>query len=171
VLAVVIASRPAAFRIERSIVIAAPPAAPFARVNDFHEWPAWSPYERKDPQMKRTYDGPRSGPGAVYAWAGNGEIGEGRMTILQSDEPSLISIQLDFLKPFAATNTATFAFTPAPGGTKVTWAMDGRNGFMGKAISLVMNMDQMVGGDFEKGLVALKAAAEGSATASAGRAS
>jgi hypothetical protein len=167
---IAVATRPSAFRVERSITIAAPPAAPFARVNDFHEWSTWSPYEKKDPQMKRTFDGPRAGTGAIYAWAGNAEVGEGRMTILRSEAPSLVEIRLEFFAPFAATNTATFAFDPAPGGTKVTWAMDGRNGFLGKAISLVLDMDAMIGGDFEQGLVALKTLAEATATARAGAA-
>lgn len=160
VLVLFVATRPPAFHVERSITIAAPPESAFARVNDLHAWGAWSPYEQKDPQMKRTWDGSPSGTGAVYAWAGNGEVGEGRMTIVQSDAPSRIAIKLEFFRPFAATNTATFTFVPTPEGTRVTWAMDGRKNFVAKALHLVMNMDTMVGGDFEKGLVALKTLAE-----------
>lgn len=166
-LVIVVATRPARFRIERSIAIAAPPETPFAQVNDFRAWGAWSPYERKDPQMTRTYDGPPAGTGAVYAWSGNHEVGKGRMTIVRSESPSALAIELEFFEPFVATNTATFAFVPVPGGTRVTWAMDGRNGFLGKAISLVMDMDAMVGGDFEKGLAALKSVSESRATANA----
>jgi hypothetical protein len=159
-LALFVATRPPAFHVERSISIAAPPESAFARVNDLHAWGAWSPYEQTDPQMKRTYDGPPSGTGTVYAWNGNNEVGEGRMTIVQSDAPSLIAIELEFFRPFTATNTATFTFAPTSAGTGVTWAMDGRKNFLAKALHLVMNMDKMVGRDFEKGLVALKTLAE-----------
>jgi hypothetical protein len=155
-----VATRPATFHLERSITMAAPPEGAFAQVNDFHAWGAWSPWEKLDPQLKRAYSGAPSGTGSVYSWAGNAEVGEGRMTIEESDEPSLIVITLEFLKPWTATNTATFTFAPAPEGTKVTWAMDGRNNFMAKAFCLVMDMDKMVGGDFERGLAAMKAAAE-----------
>ena len=161
VLVAVVATRPDTFHVERSITIAAPPERAFAQVNDFHAWGGWSPWEKKDPQMKRTYGGAPSGTGATYAWAGNNDVGEGRMTIERSVEPSLLVIELQFLKPFAATNTATFTFTPTPGGTKVTWAMDGRNNFVAKAVHLVMDMDTMVGGDFERGLAAMKTNAEG----------
>ena len=160
VLVLVVATRPSTFHIERSITIAAPPERPFAHVNDFHRWGAWSPWEKVDPQMKRTFSGAPEGAGAVYAWAGNNEIGEGRMTIEQSDMPSQVFIKLEFLKPFAATNTATFTFAPVPTGTKVTWAMDGRNNFVAKALHLVMDMDKMIGGNFEQGLAALKTVAE-----------
>lgn len=155
-----VATRPPAFHIERSIAIAAPPENAFAQVNDFHAWTAWSPWEKMDPQLKRTYAGAASGTGAVYEWSGNNKVGEGRMTIEKSDRPSLISIKLEFIRPFAATHTATFTFAPGNEGTKVTWAMDGRNNFMAKAFTLFMNMDKMVGGDFERGLAALKTVAE-----------
>ncbi len=158
-LLVVIAFQPATFHIERSIAVAAPPTAAFAQVNDFHAWGKWSPWEKLDPGMKRTYEGPSSGVGAKYAWVGSKEVGEGRMTIEQSD-PSRIAIKLEFLKPFAATNIATFSFAPANQGTKVTWAMDGKNDFMGKAFHLFMDMETMIGPDFEKGLADLKTAAE-----------
>ena len=168
VLGVVVATRPATFHVERSITIAAPAESAFAQVNDFHAWGSWSPWEKKDPQMKRTFDGAPAGAGATYAWAGNNEVGEGRMTIERSVEPSLVAIKLEFLKPFAATNAATFTFTPGPAGTKVTWAMDGRNNFVAKAVHLVMDMNKMVGGDFERGLAALKTVAEhGTAKANA----
>src|SRR5262245_4956787 len=160
----VVATRPPTIHIERSITIAAPPEHAFVHVNDFRAWPSWSPYEKKDPQMKRTLSGPPAGTGAMYAWAGNNEVGEGRMTIVESNQPSKVGIKLEFSKPFAATNTATFTFVPGPGGTKVTWAMDGQNTLMSKVISLFMNFDKMVGGDFERGLVALKTIAETQAT-------
>lgn len=162
VLAVVVALQPATFHIERSILVRAPSDFAYAQVNDFHAWRAWSPWEKLDPQMARTYSGEASGTGASYAWRGNKEVGEGRMTIERS-EPAQIVLKLEFLKPFAATNTATFSFTPGSQGTKVTWAMDGRNTFLTKAMHLVMDMDKLVGKDFERGLEALKAAAEASA--------
>lgn len=163
VLVVVIALQPSKFRIERSIDMAAPPEAAFAQVNDFHAWSKWSPWEKLDPNLKRSFEGPSSGAGAKYAWTGNDEVGEGRMTIEQSQAPSQIRIKLEFLKPFAATNQTHFTFAKTPAGNKTTWAMEGENGFVSKAFSLVMNMDELVGKDFEKGLAALKATAEAEA--------
>jgi carbon monoxide dehydrogenase subunit G len=160
VLLVVIALQPAAFRIERSATMAAPPAAVFAQVNDFHNWEAWNPWQKVDPTARNTYSGAAAGPGSTFAWQGNKDVGEGRMTILESRPNELVKIKLEFLKPFAATNTADFTFVPSGGQTRVTWAMSGENGFMGKAIGLVMNMDQMVGGQFEKGLADLKSIVE-----------
>jgi hypothetical protein len=161
IFAIFVATRPSALHVERSTVIAVPPAGAFAQVNDFHAWAAWSPWEKLDPQMKKTYGGPASGTGATYAWDGNNKVGAGRMTIEKSDKPAQISIKLEFLRPFTATNQATFTFSPSPEGTKVTWAMDGKNNWMMKAFHLFMNMDKMLGGDFERGLAAMKAAAEG----------
>lgn len=159
-LVLVVVTRPATFHVERAITVAAPPDNAFALVNDFHAWPAWSPWEKLDPNMKRTFEGPSAGVGAQYAWSGNDDVGEGRMTVEKSDQPSQIGIKVEFLKPWAATNQTTFRFTPAAGGSKVTWAMDGENDFMAKAASLFMDMDKLIGGDFEKGLAAMKMAAE-----------
>jgi hypothetical protein len=159
VLSIVVALQPATFHIERSATIAAPPALPHALVNDFHAWTGWSPWEKLDPAMNRSYEGSPAGVGAKYAWSGNDDVGEGRMTIEQST-PRQISIRLEFIKPFAATNRATFAFTPVPEGTKVTWAMDGDKNFASKAFGLVMDMDEMIGADFERGLASMKAVAE-----------
>jgi len=159
-LLVVIALQPAAFRIERSATMAAPPAAVFAQVNDLHNWEAWNPWQKVDPAAKNTYSGAAAGPGSTFAWQGNKDVGEGRMTILESRPNELVKIKLEFLKPFAATNTADFTFVPSGGQTRVTWAMSGKNGFMAKAIGLVMNMDEMVGGQFEKGLADLKSIVE-----------
>jgi hypothetical protein len=167
-LVIVILTRPATFHIERSITMSAPPETAFAQVNDFHAWPAWSPWEKLDPQMKKTFEGPPAGVGAKYAWAGNDKVGEGRMTMEKSEKPSTIGIKLEFLKPFEATNDTTFTFAPAAGGSKVTWAMDGENTFMGKAASLFMDMDKMLGDDFEKGLAAMKTAAEAASKAAPG---
>jgi hypothetical protein len=166
VMVVVVATRPGPFRIERSIRIAAPPSAAFPLVNDFHRWGAWSPWEGMDPNMKRFYEGAESGPGAVYRWSGDSKVGEGKMTIEQS-RPEKIVIKLEFFRPFKATNTATFTFTPDAGGTNVVWAMDGHNNFMAKAFHMVMDMDKLVGKDFEKGLAAMKAEAGKTAVASA----
>jgi uncharacterized protein YndB with AHSA1/START domain len=164
----VVATRPSTFHIERSITIAAPPENAFARVNDFHAWAAWSPYERLDPQMTRTFGGAASGTGATYAWTGNDEVGEGRMTIEKSDAPSRVSIKLEFFRPWVATNVATFTFAPVPEGTKVTWAMDGQNNFGAKAASLFMDIERIVGGDFERGLAGLKTVAENASQPNAG---
>ena len=156
----VVAMQPADFRIERSAAIAAPPADVFAQVNDFHNWTAWSPWEKLDPALKKTYSGAAAGGGAVYEWAGNDQVGTGRMTLTDSQPSNLIRIKLEFIKPFEATNTTEFLLTPDGGGTKVTWSMTGNNNFMAKAAGLFMNMEKMVGGDFEKGLAQMKTVAE-----------
>jgi uncharacterized protein YndB with AHSA1/START domain len=160
VLLVSVVLQPADFRIARSTTIAAPSATVFAHVNDFHRWEAWSPWAKLDPAMKTTYKGAPAGTGAIYAWAGNGKVGEGRMTLTESRPPELIRIKLEFFKPFAGTNTAEFTFKAGGGGTGIEWTMRGRRNFIMKAMGLVMNMDKMIGGDFEKGLANLKALAE-----------
>jgi uncharacterized protein YndB with AHSA1/START domain len=161
--ALLVASRPAAFRVERSTTIAAPPEAVFPLVNDFHAWPRWSPYEDRDPSMARDYSGADAGEGAVYGWDGNDDVGAGRMTITESVPNERLAIRLEFLRPIVATNEVEFTFAPAGGATRVAWAMDGRNGFVGKLIALLMDMDAMIGADFEKGLASLRAAAESDA--------
>jgi len=154
---------PAEFRVARSTTIAARPPDVFAHVNDFHKWRAWNPWGKLDPAMKETYAGSPAGAGAVYAWTGNGKVGEGRMTLTESRPSELIRIRLEFLKPFAATNLAEFTFEPQQGErTRVTWSMVGKNTFAGKAMSIVMDMDKMIGGNFEKGLADMKAVVEGS---------
>ena len=152
--------QPSQFRIERKTRIAASPAAIFAQVNDFRKWEDWSPWDKIDPNLQRTYDGAPAGVGAKYAWVGNKQVGEGKMTILESRPGELIQIKLEFLRPFAATNTAEFNFQPEGQNTVVTWAMVGNNNFMGKTFGLLMNMDKMIGKDFEKGLAAMKGLAE-----------
>ena len=131
-LVVVIVTRPDTFHVERSVNIAAPPERAYSQVADFHRWSTWSPWEKLDPDMKRTYSGAPTGAGAEYAWTGNKQTGEGRMTIVDAAAPSRIAIKLEFFKP-AATNQATFVFAQTATGTKVTWAMDGKNNFMAKA--------------------------------------
>jgi hypothetical protein len=161
VLVLVVALRPAAFRYERSIDIGAAPDAVFAEVNDFQRWRAWSPWEGLDPDLKRSYSGPPTGRGAMYGWqSDNDKVGEGKMTIEESDEPKRISIKLEFIKPFAAVNTAAFDFTPNASGTRAVWTMTGENSFMLKAFTLFVNMDELIGKDFERGLAALKQVAE-----------
>ena len=157
---IIASTKPDTFRIERSIVINAPPEKVFPLVNDFTAWPAWSPWEKKDPALKRDRSGPPSGKGSVYAWEGNKQVGKGRMEIIESTPPSRVLIKLDFISPFEAHNTADFTFSPEAGGTTVTWAMFGPNIFMSKVMSTIMSMDKMVGKDFEEGLRNMKAAAE-----------
>jgi uncharacterized protein YndB with AHSA1/START domain len=117
-----VSTKPNSFRYERSTVIAAPAAVVFAQVNDFHKWQAWNPWGKLDPATKETFSGAESGLGAGYAWAGNGNVGEGRMTIMESRPNEFIQIKLEFVKPFAATNTAEFTFVPQGDQTKATWA-------------------------------------------------
>ena len=157
---VVVSMQPSEFRVTRTATIAAPAAAVFAQVNDFHHWEAWSPWAKLDPAMKQSYEGAPSGTGAIYAWAGNNQVGEGRMTIMESRPSDLIRVKLEFLKPFAATNTAEFTFIPEGDQTTVTWSMAGKNNFIAKAVHLFMDMDTMVGGQFEKGLARMKSAVE-----------
>jgi uncharacterized protein YndB with AHSA1/START domain len=159
-LVLVVATRPSEFRVARTATVSAPAAVVFAQVNDFHNWPAWSPYAKRDPAMKQTFDGAPAGVGAIYAWSGNHEVGEGRSTIIESRPGELVRIRLEFLRPFAATNLAEFTFTPEGDRTVVTWALIGRHNFTGKAVGLVMNMDRMVGADFENGLAQMKQVAE-----------
>lgn len=161
--ALVVARRPGTFHVERSTVISAPAARAFAEVNDFHNWAHWSPYEKLDPELKRSFSGSSAGQGAVYGWSGNGKAGEGQMTITSSTPPAQIKIRLAFTRPFAAVNEASFSFQPTPEGTRVTWAMDGHNNFGAKLFQLIVNMDKLVGGDFERGLASLKAIAEAEA--------
>jgi len=163
VLVVVIATRPSEFHLERSATVAAPPAAVFPLVNDFHAWRRWSPWEKLDPALKREYSGPSAGTGAVYAWQGNDDVGAGRMTITEGVPDELVAIRLEFLRPFQTTNAARFTFDEAEDGTRVTWGMNGTNGFVAKAFGLVFDVDALVGKDFEAGLAAMKAAAEADA--------
>ena len=160
VCAAVVATRPASFSVERSATIPTPPDTAFTQVNDFHAWAGWSPWEKLDPGMKKVFTGAGTGAGSIYYWSGNDQVGEGRMTMEKSERPSSIGIKLEFMRPFATTNQTTFTFAPVPEGTKVTWAMAGHNDFLGKAASMFMDMDKMVGGDFERGLSALSVQAK-----------
>ncbi len=151
-----VATRPSAFTYQRSAVLPVSADIAFPLVNDFRRWTEWSPWDGLDPQQRRTYSGPESGTGAGYHWVGNDQVGEGRMTITDSKRNEQVTIQLEFIKPFAATNTTSFAFSAAEGGTQVVWAMSGENNFISKAMGLFMDMDAMIGKDFERGLATLK---------------
>jgi uncharacterized protein YndB with AHSA1/START domain len=159
-LIVIVAMQPAEFRLVRSTTISAPPAVVFAQVNDFHEWDAWSPWAKLDPAMKTTYEGPPAGAGASYHWLGNNKVGEGRMTIVESRPSDLVRIKLEFMKPFKATNEATFTFKPQGNQTLVEWSMTGTRNFMFKLVQMIMSMEKLVGPMFEQGLAAMKAQAE-----------
>ncbi len=165
ILLVVVALQPAEFRIERSTDIEASAAVVFPYVSDFHAWDGWSPWAKLDPAMKKTFSGAPSGKGSVYAWSGNDQVGSGRMEIVALRENAEVTIKLDFLTPMETTNTTVFKLVPQGAGVRVNWAMTGENNFMGKAFGLVMDMDEMVGADFEKGLAELKRQAESKAEA------
>lgn len=154
------ATRPDSFRVQRSTSIKAPPEKIFPLIADFHAWGAWSPWEKLDPTMKRTHSGAPSGKGAVYAWDGNNEVGAGRMEIAEVSAPSRLSIKLDFSRPMEGHNTAEFTLVPKGDGSEVTWAMFGPNPYLSKLIGLFLDMDKMIGKDFETGLANLKALAE-----------
>lgn len=154
------ASKPDTFRVERTATIKADPGKVFASINDFHNWAAWSPFEKLDPNMQTTFSGAASGKGAVYEWKGNSKAGAGRMEILESTAPSKIVIKLDFLKPFEGHNTSEFTMSPRGNTTEVSWAVYGPSPFMMKIMHVFMNMDQMMGKDFATGLASLKTVSE-----------
>lgn len=160
-LAVVVGLQPADFRVARQATINAPAPVVYQLVSDLKAFDTWSPYARRDPAMAKTWKGPVQGVGAVYEWSGNSEVGSGRMEIVDVQENERVTIRLEFLAPFEATNAAEFTLTPVDESTTtVTWSLTGRNDFVGKALGLVMDMDALVGGDFENGLAELKRIAE-----------
>jgi hypothetical protein len=154
------ATRPDSFGVQRATSIKAPPEKIFPFINEFDRWSAWSPYEKRDPAMKRTRSGSGSGKGAVYAWEGNSEVGAGRMEILDTAPPSRVLIDLQFVKPFETTNKVEFTLQPKGDATDVTWAMQGPMPYISKVITLFVDMDKMIGKDFEAGLANLKAVTE-----------
>ncbi len=154
-----VATRPGEFVIKRKTTIAAAPAVIFPIVSDLHNFAKWSPWNELDPKMATAFEGAPAGVGQIYAWKGNDQVGEGRMTITQSRPNELLSMKLEFLKPFEATNTTSIALVAGPS-TEVTWKMEGKNNFMSKAAGVFMNMDEMIGKDFDKGLAKLKTVAE-----------
>ena len=155
IILVAAATRPADFRVERSATLAASPAALFEHVNDHHKFAVWNPFLKLDPNVKNTYSGPLSGVGAVCAWEGNKDVGAGSCTIIESKPAELVRCRMDWIRPMKGTATVDFTFKPANEKTVVTWAMYGKNGFMGKLVSLFINCDKMCGPQFEKGLANL----------------
>ncbi|MBV9065331.1 MAG: SRPBCC family protein [Methylobacteriaceae bacterium] len=157
-------TKPDDFRLERTTSIDAPPDTIFPLLDDFRRWAEWSPWEDKDPAMKRTYVGAPAGQGAAYAWRGNRNVGAGRMEIVETSPPLRLLIDLHFLKPFQARHQTEFHLEPAAAGTgvatRVTWRMHGRAHPMMKTMALFMDMDRMVGRDFETGLANLKRISE-----------
>lgn len=164
ILLALILKQPDDYSVSRSTTIAAPPAGVFALVNDFRQWEHWSPWADLDPDSKVSFEGAESGKGSIFKWSGNAEVGEGSQEIVESKPGELVRIKLVFIKPFAGTSDTEFAFQPDGEGTRVTWTMSGKNDFIGKAISLVMDCETMIGPMFEKGLANMKAKAEGAAT-------
>jgi hypothetical protein len=154
------ATKPDSFSVERATSVTAPPDKIFPLIDDFHQWGSWSPYENKDPAMQRSYSGAASGKGAVYGWDGNSNIGSGRMEILDSSAPAKIVIKLDFFKPFEGHNTAEFTILPQGDATHVNWRMHGPASFISELMQVFMNLDHMIGKDFEIGLANLKRLAE-----------
>lgn len=155
-----VAKQPGDFCITRTGSVNALPSAVYAQVNDLRNWAAWSPWAKLDPDAKNVFEGPAAGVGAIMKWAGNNKVGEGNMEIIESCQDEFIRFRLEFLKPFKATNTAEFTFAYDGMQTNVTWTMLGSNNFIGKAISMIMNCDKMVGSQFEKGLSTLKSVVE-----------
>jgi uncharacterized protein YndB with AHSA1/START domain len=160
VVLILAATKPNTLRVQRATSIRAPADRIFPLINDFHQWRTWSPWEDKDPALKRTYSGTESGKGAVYAWDGNRNVGSGQMEILEAQVPSKITIKLDFFKPFEGHNTAEFTMLPQGDVTNLTWTMVGPAVFMSKVMQVFMNLDNMIGRDFEAGLANLKKLAE-----------
>ncbi len=159
-LVVFIATRPGTTTITRTATMAAPPSAVFEQLNDLHLWNAWSPWAKLDPNATETHSGSPKGVGAIMEWNGNKNVGAGRMTIVESRPAEYLQLKLEFLRPMRAINKSEFTLKPEGPGTHVNWTMTCTNGFMGKAFCLVMNMDKMIGGDFEKGLASIRGIVE-----------
>jgi uncharacterized protein YndB with AHSA1/START domain len=157
---IVAARKPGTFSVKRVATMKAAPEKIFALISDFHQWGGWSPWEQRDPAMKRSFSGAERGKGAVYAWDGNRNVGAGRMEILEAEPPSRVLIKLDFIKPFEGHNTAEFTMLPQDGATTVSWVMKGPAPFMAKVMHVFINMDRMIGKDFEAGLANLKTLTE-----------
>jgi hypothetical protein len=158
-LVIFIATRPADFSVSRSATMAVTPAAVFNQLNDFHKWDAWSRWAKLDPNCKNSFEGPDSGVGAKLAWDGNSEVGAGNMTITESAPNERVRLRLEFIRPFAGVSDTLFTIKPEGEKTNVTWTMSGKNNFVGKAISCIMDCEKMIGPQFEKGLVSMEAAA------------
>ena len=156
---VVVATRPSTLHVERSAAVKAPARVVYPLIADFHRWKSWSPWEKRDPAMQKTYSGPESGVGAGYAWKGNKDVGEGSMVITDAKPPEELHLKLDFFAPMKATNVTTFRLTEHAGTTIVVWSMDGESNFVAKAFGMFVDMDKMIGADFEAGLTAMTAQA------------
>ncbi len=154
------ATRPDTYQVSRSIEVAAPPERVHALANDFHNFPHWSPWQKLDPDMQTTFEGPASGVGAKYAWQGNKDVGKGRMEIIESVPSSKVGMDLEFIEPFASKARTDIDIEPTATGSKVTWSMRGENNFISKLMSVFVSMDAMIGKDFEEGLANLKQLAE-----------
>lgn len=157
---VVVWFQPDSFHIERSATMAAPASAVFEQVNDFRKWEKWNPWAKLDPQAKNTFEGPAAGPGSIFRWAGNSDVGEGSMTILESRPNELIRIKFHMVKPLEDTAITEFIFKPDGDKTAVTWNMSGQNNFLEKAFCLFMNMDKMIGEKYDEGLANIKGIVE-----------
>jgi hypothetical protein len=157
---IIAAMKPNSFRVERSIEINAKPEKIFPFINDYHKWTQWSPYENLDPNLKRTYSGAIEGKGSIYEYSGNSKAGEGRMEITEVSNLRKINMTIDFIRPMKTHNFLEFTFKGNDNSTNVTWAMYGSNGLIGKVFTMFVNMDNLVGKDFEKGLASLKNIAE-----------
>ncbi len=154
-------AKPDTMSLSRTIIINAPASTIFPHVNNLHQWKAWSPWAKLDPNTKEFFEGPDAGIGAAMSWNGNMQVGKGKMTITESRPDAFLRLQLDFEKPMKGTSSADFTFTPESGNTIVTWSMEGKNCFMAKVMSLVLNCEKMVGTQYDKGLASLKALTEG----------
>ena len=152
--------RPSEFQVARSLLIGATPERLFPYINNLHRFQDWSPYKDKDPTARNEFSGPDEGPGAVFRWIGDGNVGEGIMTIVNSVPNSKVGVDLEFIRPFAGHNSVEFTLVTQPGGTMVTWSMVGKYALIPKIVGLFLNMDKMIGGDFENGLKRLKTLAE-----------
>lgn len=161
------ATQPDSFEVSRSTVISAPPAVVYSFVEDLHRHGAWSPWDKLDPNMKRTFSGAEHGEGSVYEWSGNDDVGAGRMTIVATRPNEQVDVRLEFLKPFEATNATSWHIAPASDGSKVVWSMSGPNNFVSKIMCVFADMDKMIGKDFEKGLDSLKHVSERAAASGA----
>ncbi len=155
-LVAVIIIQPSEYRVSRTLTMAAPAQDIFAQLNDFHRWEAWSPWARLDPAAKVSFEGPSAGKGAIFAWSGNSKVGEGRMTLIESTQDTLVRARTDFVKPFEGSSYSEFVLRPEGNGTAVSWTTFGQNDFIGKAMCLVISMDKMLGGEMEKGLAGIK---------------
>src|SRR5262245_37899 len=158
---IVVALQPSEFHVERTATMAAPPATVFDQVNDFHKWDAWSPWAKLDPNAKITFEGPPSGTGTIMNWAGNNEVGEGKMTLTESKPNELVKINVDIVKPMEGSSSTEFTLKPDGDKTAVTWSMTGHHNYLAKAVCLVMNGKKMMSDIMDKGLANIKSVVEG----------